>query len=96
MVSRSDEGSVTIGWADMSGANAAQFKANDALVTLEFSAKAQKGTVDLTIDPSSELAGSDGAALVAAKLTAPTTQIAEVPTVFALGQNYPNPFNPST
>jgi hypothetical protein len=96
MVSRSDEGSVTIGWADMSGANAAQFKANDALVTLEFSAKAQKGTVDLTLDPSSELAGSDGVALIAVKLAAPTTQIAEVPTVFALGQNYPNPFNPST
>jgi hypothetical protein len=95
-VYRADEGSVTIVWADMSAKNAMQFKANEALVTLKFSAKADKGTVGLTLDSWSELTGSDGAVLSMAKLSAPSTGIGNIPSIFSLGQNYPNPFNPST
>jgi hypothetical protein len=91
-VSCADEGSVTIGWY---GDKAAQLKANDALVTLKFSAKVAKGTARIAVDPTSEFAGEDGA-VISAKLSAATAEITNVPTEFALGQNYPNPFNPST
>jgi hypothetical protein len=95
-VSRAGEGSMTIVWADLSATNAVQFKANEALVTLKFSPKAQKGTIGISIDSWSELNDADGAVISMAKLSAPITEIKNIPTVFSLDQNYPNPFNPST
>jgi hypothetical protein len=95
LVSHADDGSVTIGWADIAG-KAPQFKANDALITLKFSAKTENGSIGITLDPASEIAGGDGVVISAAKLSAPIAEITNIPTVFSLGQNYPNPFNPST
>jgi M6 family metalloprotease-like protein len=96
LVSQANEGSVTIVWADMSAKNAMHFKVDEPLVTLKFSTKAVKGTVDLTLDSWSELTSSDGALLSTATLSAPSTEFGNIPSVFSLGQNYPNPFNPST
>jgi uncharacterized repeat protein (TIGR02543 family) len=95
-VYRADEGTVTIVWADISAKNTMHFKANEPLVTLKFSSKADKGTINLTLNSWSELTGSDGVVLSIAKLSAPITKISNVPTVFSLDQNYPNPFNPNT
>jgi fibronectin type 3 domain-containing protein len=95
IISHADDGSVTIGWADIDG-KAPQLKTKDALITLKFSAKTKKGSVGITIDPMSEIAGGDGVAIAAAKLSAPIAEITNIPKVFSLSENYPNPFNPST
>jgi hypothetical protein len=96
IVSHAEEGSVNISWVDVSGKKGAQFKPHDALITLRFSAKAEKGSVRISIDPASEFVDEDGAVIADVKLLAPITEITNIPTVFSLGQNYPNPFNPST
>jgi hypothetical protein len=96
VVIRTDEGSVTIVWADISAKNAMAFKANEALVTLKFSPKASKAIVGITADSWSELSNADGTVISMAKLSAPIVEITNIPTVFSLSQNYPNPFNPST
>jgi hypothetical protein len=95
-MSRADEGSVTIVWADLSAKNAMHFKANETLVTLKFTAKTENSTVGLTLDSWSELNDADGTIISMAKLSAPAIQIGDIPSVFSLDQNYPNPFNPST
>jgi hypothetical protein len=95
-VIRADEGSITFVWADLTAKNAMVFKTNEALVTLKFSPKIENGTVGLTLDSWSELNDADGTVITMVKLTTPTIQIGNIPSVFSLSQNYPNPFNPST
>ena len=91
-----DERSITIGWIDLSGKTPFQFILNEPLVSLKFSPKVNSSTVAIAIDSWSELADAQGGLIPNAKLTAPTVEISDHPTTFALGQNYPNPFNPST
>jgi hypothetical protein len=93
-----EEGVITLAWADLSGKEALDLKADQALITFKFkpTENFKAGSkLDVTLDGNvSELAGKDGS-VISATLKAAAVE-AYVPTEFALKQNYPNPFNPST
>jgi len=97
VVASAEEGVISIGWANMDAKSVgAQLKDNDVLLSLNFTAKVNKGSVALTTASGSEFADAEGNVIGLAKLAAGSVEIGAVPSVFELSQNYPNPFNPTT
>ena len=95
---KSENGAITIAWADFTGKQAVNLKENDVLLVLKFkpTEKFEAGTkFSVELDDSyCELADSDGE-IIKANLQASAIE-SFVPAEFGLRQNYPNPFNPST
>jgi hypothetical protein len=92
-----NEGTIAVAWiSDLKSEKS--FDNKEALFTLKFTAteKFQKGnSFALTLDPSSELTLTSGAALEKSSVSASKVEVS-VPEEFSLKQNYPNPFNPTT
>ncbi|RPI05441.1 MAG: T9SS C-terminal target domain-containing protein [Ignavibacteriae bacterium] len=96
LMSRVEDGAITVGWVDTSGRHAAQFNANEELFRLKFTTKSQQGTCAIALDTLSEFVDAEGTPIASVNLAAPTVEIGNIPSTVALLQNYPNPFNPST
>jgi fibronectin-binding autotransporter adhesin len=97
VVAAANDGVITIGWANMDTKLAgAAVTENDVLLSLNFVAKVDKGSVSLTAGAGSEFADVNGSIIANANVSADAAEVGAAPSTFELAQNYPNPFNPST
>ncbi len=100
IVAKDVNGTITIGWADMSGGKEPlTLKAGNNVLVLNFKPTANfknNTSFGIQLDPSnSEFVSKDGNIMPSVSLTT-TSALGTIPTEFGLLQNYPNPFNPST